>query len=163
MSEEKAKHWMMAVVTGKQKKLMVKPRNEAVWYRSLVVACGRTADCVRIGNSGNHSKKRKRKTGKPKPLHASTNTRKAVRLHPAIALARAATSCDPATCAFLRALCMPGGSTESTWESVKSLLTQRKDILLKKLAIVNSHLDQADMEIAARKESRAEGGSQRDE
>ena len=30
-------------------------------------------------------------------------------------------------------------------------------------AIVNSHLDQADMEIAARKESRAEGGSQRDE
>ena len=152
---ENTKRWLLAVATGKQKKLMVKPRNETVWYRSLVVAHGHTADSVRIGNTG---KKRKRNAaGNRKASQgSSSNTRKAVRLHPAIALARAAASCEPATCAFLQALSMPGGSTESAWLSVKTLLNQRKDVLVKQLAIVNNHLDQANMEMAARKESRRE-------
>ena len=79
-------------------------------------------------------------------------TQKVVRLHPVMALARAAKSCDPATCAFLQALCAPTPSNILTWTNVKRILSQRKDVLEKQLAIVNSQLDQAELEIASRKD-----------
>ena len=156
LGSETAKLWAEAVGTGKQLKLMVKCRNESVWYRSKVVALGHTADSVRIGRSDKTRKKRKRNAEhlidvqKTKPR--VEKTQKVVRLHPVMALARAAKSCDPATCAFLQYLCAPGPSSILTWTNVKRILSQRKDVLEKQLAIVNSQLDQAELEIASRKD-----------
>ena len=144
---------MEAIVSGKQTKLMVKPRNEDVWYRSVVDARGHSPDSVRF----DHAKKGKVKVVKAKNANKSSRDltnkrecRRTVNLHPrpVLALAFAAVVAEPSTSAFLSALATPHNlRTKAKWESVRRLLARRKSVLLKQVAIVDSQLNQVDIEI----------------
>ena len=135
-TSEEEKAWMIAIVSGKQKKLMVKPRNEDLWYRSVVDAAGPSPDSVRFGNK----KKRKLKLEKSKKRDKSlcevdldSKTRRRVNLQPrpVLALAFAAVVAEPSTAAFLSTLAAPRNRrTKARWDSVKRLLIERKTALV---------------------------------
>lgn len=144
--EEVMRKWTTAILTGKQRKLMVMPQSEpGFWYRCYVISMGPTPGSVRL----NKKQKRKRKnTAESCPLHqpAKQRVKRAMSLRPTLSVSWGAILSDPATSAFLNAL-----STEncalSKWEGVKDLLTNRKNVLRKQLAIVNSQLEQVNLEM----------------